>query len=997
MRRILLIGFSLILIQAVFAANPRPELGIYTNEYSLSIFPDYPPAVGQEITLRVKTFYPATKVTVYSDREEKIPMFYNHGYFWGKFKIPSDYQTGGHFFTVWVKSVKFNPVPVANNWSKSIVWYRMVGGGRVGSVESGVGVGEEEKEEPLPIVTGEAISITATSPEASPFIIKGTKLLSFSSKSIVGSKEGFVAGNNRDESLRLSIAGKTDGTEVNANLISTSTTGTSQVAQREDKISVLLRRGSTEAYLGDFTADLTETEFAKLNNVLSGVKVRGDYDAWGFNALYSTPKGEAKQFKNYGDGTQGPYSLGSAPVVINSEKVFVDGVAQKRGDDYTIDYQAGTVTFSKKTIDPKSIITINYDYSQVIYQHSTYGIRLTAKPYPNLKVGATYLNDSDNLAGAAEARQNMQSNPIDPQGHYIVGGDGSFVSENLTANGEIAYSNKNRNILATGSEEAGRAAKLDLSTQLGMLGIAAKGKRISAKFLALADPDPKQDLTEYGLSLSLRPGPLLGVQGKQSYEKYLQSGVYYENKSKSAKIDLTPDQLPSLEYIYSQDDQSNDPVTGSNIQRIITRNSAESAYRFGFFAASLKGTLEEWLNRSPSEEATNYKRVNFGLATVGIEKLTFTSNVEIEKRQEPDGSLPYRKTYNLNLAATPSKSYFASTSLEFLDDSAQGEKNTVDLSYRAEPSEILRTDGKYTITTVNEIYTTTEVVSKQNGSFSIDLRPSRLLRLRYLFKPNFTKIPRTDTISFNNEQQQTEINIIPINELMLGVIYKVGHNFNISKIDYTVKDNTADTDSMLYTLKMAPFKIFSTEFNYLLENGASTTLATLEPLAYTAGISTGKKFDAAIKTSISERFSIDSRYTYQRIRQGTGEAAANVADSLSHTGYIKGTWNVSEPLSLSLSGSLAKTTDFLSATPVSYTYAPGCGFIFKQGDTLRIDFDALFSRSYAGLTTEKINYSLRGKYGVSDYVNISLRVEHEISRAPDYRYTDISGNVEINL
>ncbi|MDD5594247.1 MAG: hypothetical protein PHG97_05870 [Candidatus Margulisbacteria bacterium] len=998
--------------------------GIYTNEYYLSIFPDYPPVIGEEVTLRLRTFKPAQKVTLYSDREKEIPMVYRDGYWWGKFEIPADYKEGGHFFTAWIrypfvfapKQDFFSKISGFFGlrkklrdvfWSQSVVWYPAVKEKTTASaprlaldLRNISFEADPDIEEMLPIVTGEAFELKIPSGEAVPFIIKGSKTLTFSSKNIEGSKEGFVPGVTREEALRLNISGKTDGTEIDANLISTSTAGTSQVAQREDKVSVLVKRASTEAYLGDFTADLTETEFTKLNKVLSGARVRGDYGSWGFTALYSSPPGQSKFSRMYGDGTQGPFHLDSAPVVINSERVTVDGAPQKRGDDYTIDYQAGTVTFSKKTIDPKSIINIYYDFRQTVYQHSTYGLRLTGKPKDNVKIGATYLNDSDSLTGAAEIRGSMSQEAVNPAGHYVVGADGSLVSEALTANGEVAYSNKNLNLFSAGNEETGKAIKLDVSSQLGPFGLKAFGKRVGAKFEPIAEAAPKQDVTEYGGGLSWRPGSLFGSQGNYSYEKYTLSDVVYENRYKSAKAVLTPERFPSLEYNFSEDEASNDPVSGNSIQRIITRHSAESLYRLGFLSTALKATKEKWLNRSPSEEATYYKKVNFGLATAGLEKVTFTSNVELEDREEPTGDRPFRKTYNVNLSASPSKSYFVSTSIEHLDDSAQGVKDSTDVSYRAEPADFFKTEGKYTVQSVSEDFVTSEAVAKHSGSFSFDLRPARYLRLRYLFKPNFTQILRTGTRSFNNEQQQAEINLVPVSEVMLGLIYKVGHSFNIYRQDapnYTVKDNTADSDSKLYTLKLAPFRIFSTEFNYLLESGATTQRVTAEPLSYLPGVSANKKFDAIVKTSLSERFSIDSRYTYQRATQGTGEAASNTADSTSHTASLKGIWNISDAWSVSASGGYTKTINYLSITPVTYTFSPGWGFIFRQGDRVRVDFDYTYSRSYAGAETEKTNYTLRAKYSLSDYVNVTIRGERELGRAPDYRLTDITGNIEINL
>jgi len=977
---------------------------IYANDYCLSIYPNYPPYIGDLITIRVKTFVPAEKVTLYSDREKEIPMKFREGFWWGKFKIPDDYKVGSHFFTVWIRYPRFRPTKIEPAWIKSVLWYKMIKKPPLLTSEA-VSLPPEltleaEKEEEIPLVTGEAVTIQVPSIEVSPFMVKGTKTLYFTSKSIEGSKEGFLPEQTRQESLRLNISGKTDNTEVDATFISTSSMGTTQVSQREDKVSVLVKKGSTEAYLGDFTSDLKETEFTKLEKVLSGVWVRGSYDKWGFYTLYSSPKGQSQFFRGYGDGTQGPYALGTSPIVINSEQVYVDGVLLKRGDDYTVDYQAGTITFTKRTIDPLSVINVYYDYSGILYQHATYGLRLTTKPNERLKLGVTYLNDSDQPAETTAE--------VKPQSHYVVGADGSFVSESLSVNAEGAYSYKNLNLLVLGSEEVGKAVKLDLATQLGPLGLTAYGKKVGAQFYPLAEEAPKQAVTAYGGTLGFRPLSYFGSSGNYSYEKYTQSGVTYENLYQSAKASLTPEKFPSLEYSFSQNEESNDPVTGTPIQRIITRNAAETAYRFGILSSTLRGSTERWLNRYPSEEATDYKKVNLGLSTVGLEKITFTSNVGLEERREPDGSLPYRKTYDLNLSATPNRAYMTSVSLQYQDDSKEGVKNVTDLSYKVEPHEAFKTEGKYTITTLKEDFpaslTSEEAVSKQVGSFSFDLRPTSYLRLRYQYKPNFTKILSTGDLSFNNEQQQAELNFIPRSDVFVGLLYKLGRAFDIKKDyqvsgvpNYTIKQDTSDTDSTLYTLKFAPFQIWSTEFNYLLEYGRTTSLVTTEPLSYTPGRSFSRKFDALVRTSLSERFSIDSRYTYQRNTQGTGEAETNLIDGVSHTASFKGIWNASEALSLNFSASYSKTINNLLPDPITYTISPGLGFTYRRGDLLRVDFNFTYAKSYAGSENQKWNYSLQAKYSLSEYVNVTLRGEREISSQPDYKLTDFAGGVEINL
>ncbi|MBU1027135.1 MAG: hypothetical protein KKA31_05330 [Candidatus Margulisbacteria bacterium] len=835
-------------------------------------------------------------------------------------------------------------------------------------------------------------------------VIKGSQSIAFSLKSLSGSKEGYAPGTTqaREETLRINISGTADDTEIEANIYRTTATGVTQIGEENEDISIRLRRANTELYLGDFTAELTETEFARLDKVLSGARVKGDYGNWGFSALYSSPKGEGKDKKFYGDGTQGPYNLDFTPVVIDSERVSVDGRLNKRGDDYTIDYQAGSVTFLNKVIDAKSVIQIYYDYRQTVYSHATYGLRAFSKPIPNLKLAFTYLDDSDNLSGAAEIRSSMSQEAIDPQSHSVIGFDGTYISEYLTLNAELAASNRDLNLLSVSStKELGKAAKLHFTSALGAWGVEGLFKKVDPNFVAIAEVDPKQDVWEYAGALSYRPNPLFGTQTRYYSQRYLQTGVLYENVDKNAKAILTPEGLPSLEYVFSEFEESNDPVTGASIKRVITKNSVETIYQRGFIATSLKGAVEEWLNRSPSEEVTDYKRINFGLATVGFEKVTFSSNIGLEDRQEPAGLKPYRRTYDLKLSVSPTKHYFLSSAFSLVDDSQEGQTNVTNLAYKAEPTDFFKTDGKYAITSVIEEFPTTgEAVSKQTGSFSFDLRPARYLRFRYLYKPNFTQIMRTQTLSYNNEKQQVEVNIIPVKYAVLGAIYKLGRTYNIYKYDfpnYQVKENSNDTDSVLYTIKTAPLPMLSTEYNYFQENSYANTLTTTqEPYLYSRGRGIRRQVDTLIKTSLSEQLSIDSRYTFEKLDQGSGEALSDVLDTKSHALSVKFIWNQSSFWTFSVSSAYTRLTDYI-LNQVTYTFSPGFGIIYRLGESLRVDFEYTYSKSFAGQETERNNYTLRTKYAVSEFVDLILRAQQEISRAPDYRLTDIVGNVEIKL
>ena len=423
--------------QAAERRNLYYEKAIYTDEYGLSFYPDYPLKIGQTVTLRLRTFDPAQKVTLITDRYQKIHMTYRQGHWWARYTIPNDYQEGGHFFTVWIRKLRFEPTGFRPVWSESLVWYK-VRKPKLSFPQAGQAIPlppdiDIYQEEPLPEpTTGEAIELTGITTAASELVIKGSQSISFKTRTFEGSKEGYTPGTlqSREDTLRVSIAGRAAETDIEASLYRTSAIGVAQVGESDEEISIRLKRGSTEAFLGDFTSEFDETEFASLTKELSGAQIKGDYGKWGFKSLYSSPKGESKEFRGYGDGTQGPYNLAFSPVVIGSERVYVDGREQVRGEDFKIDYQAGTITFINSIIDQKSVLLVDYDYRQTVYSHSTYGLRTFARPTDKTTLGVSYLNDSDSLTDAAAIRGSMSQEAVNPQSHYVIGADGSYVSEN---------------------------------------------------------------------------------------------------------------------------------------------------------------------------------------------------------------------------------------------------------------------------------------------------------------------------------------------------------------------------------------------------------------------------------------------------------------------------------------------------------------------------------------------------------------------------------------
>jgi hypothetical protein len=997
-----------------------------TKEFSANFSPVYPLVIGRDASININSSLEVQEIIVHLPDGQKVVLKKEKDKWTGFFNVSEKFKEGWQPIYIYIRHkvpigykalfdqlLEYFKIKTEVRYRSELyarrIWVRAFA--PLPPIKKEPAAGKFPSFEAF-IPSPEALVYEVVTPEAHPIIIKGSRFFSFSSKSIEGSKEGFLPGTSREESLRLNISGKVSDTEINANFLQTSTIGTTQVSSREEKVSILLKRGSTEAYFGDFTADLDETEFARLNKVLSGVKLSGNYERLNFKALASTPQGQSKIIKVYGDGTQGPYNLGYK-TVIDSERVYVDGVIQKRGTDYEIDYNAGTVTFKNKTIIKTQIIEIYFDYRSTTYQHATYAVRSSAKINPNLNLGVTWIDDSDLKTDALNIYQTSSTEA--PQSHYILGMDGSInLGKLLSAQGELAYSEKNLNILsAYPLKSIGRAAKLETSSEFGPFELKTNIKRIGPKFEPAAEALPKQDLTEYGGLLNFKPNDLFFSSINYDNEKYAQANTVFKNINRNGRIMLTPNKLPSLRYQLDELEESNDPVPPyTPINRLTTKNSWELTHTLGILNLSAKTGSEVRANRTASpapngarasEEVTVYKTTNFGLSTSGLEKFTAAANLELKDTELPSGLRPKTRAYNLNLSASPVEQYMASVSLNYIDDSQDGISNVTDLAYKAAPTEKANTDGKYTISSVRETFgSTDESVTKNTGSFKLDLRPISALRLRYYLKPNYTILNRTQRKSYNNETQQYEINVLPLPSLMLGTIIQSNKTMSIDKTDYPDYKRlgqSLDDLSYTYTLKAAPLVFMSTEFNYLIDDANGLNLlspATLESYQKTGNLA--REFNATIKTSLSERFAIDTGYSNKISKVGSGEPADNQTNTQIITESLKGIFNLNDFWTFSASYAYSKTTNFLSvSSQETYTLSPGIGFIFRYYDRLRVDCDYTISKSYTGSTTEKSLLSLRGKYDLSEYVHMTLRYEQEVSRAPDYKVTDFSGYVEINL
>ena len=226
---------------------------------------------------------------------------------------------------------------------------------------------------------------------------------------------GFTIGTNRDftlnSGLRLQLTGKlSDDIELVAALSDENTPiqpeGNTETLDELDKVFIELRHRNAVGTFGDYEFNLRESEFAQITRKLQGLQGEFMLDETKGKIAVAGSRGKFNSNLLQGqDGSQGPYRLSGANneraifVIAGSEKVFVDGVAMKRGEnnDYVIDYSNAEVTFTaKRLITSASRITVEFEYTDQKFKRNFLGADFTTKLFgDNLKIGVSYFQEGD--------------------------------------------------------------------------------------------------------------------------------------------------------------------------------------------------------------------------------------------------------------------------------------------------------------------------------------------------------------------------------------------------------------------------------------------------------------------------------------------------------------------------------------------------------------------------------------------------------------------------
>jgi hypothetical protein len=226
---------------------------------------------------------------------------------------------------------------------------------------------------------------------------------------------GFQVSTNKDftlnSGLRLQLSGRlSDDIEIVAALsdenVPIQPEGNTERLNEIDKVFVQVKHKNIIGTFGDYELKISSGEFSKISRKLQGLK--GEFFAENFQGVVAIASSRGK-FNTYAitgkDGNQGPYRLygvnneNDITVIAGSEKVFVDGIEMKRGEnnDYIIEYSNAQITFtSRRLITSASRISVDFEYSDQRYQRNFFGLNLSTKLIDEkMKLSFNYLREGD--------------------------------------------------------------------------------------------------------------------------------------------------------------------------------------------------------------------------------------------------------------------------------------------------------------------------------------------------------------------------------------------------------------------------------------------------------------------------------------------------------------------------------------------------------------------------------------------------------------------------
>jgi uncharacterized repeat protein (TIGR01451 family) len=294
-------------------------------------------------------------------------------------------------------------------------------------------------------------------------------------------------------------------------------------ASSQRKLYVKLERKQFVALFGDFDTSMSITELSRYERRFNGFKIEYQGQNAGYSAFAAETDQSFVRDELRGDGTSGLYQLSSAPIIANSESVFIE--TRDRFDasqvlasdklsrflDYNLDTIDGTLYF-KKPVPSRDgnfnpvFIVVEYESNASANEDVIAGGRMSLRTTDdNMEVGVSHINEGQQGAEADLSGVDIRWQATD------------------TTLVKAEYATTNRNV--GGVDQEGTAYQLTVEHRGEKSDVRAYAKEVEQNFGLGHQSSAESGIRKAGFDARVRLNEQFVVEGEASVQQNLETGT----------------------------------------------------------------------------------------------------------------------------------------------------------------------------------------------------------------------------------------------------------------------------------------------------------------------------------------------------------------------------------------------------------------------------------------------------------------------------------------
>ncbi|MEW6516076.1 MAG: LysM peptidoglycan-binding domain-containing protein [candidate division FCPU426 bacterium] len=828
----------------------------------------------------------------------------------------------------------------------------------------------------------------------------------------------FSSGYTRQESLHLKLAGQLENTvKVEGDFYQSD-------QELESTYSLKLATDHMELFLGDFTALLPDTQFLLRDRSLSGGRFSADFGNVGGVAMAAAAKGVARYERFYGNRTQGPYALGSAPVVFGSETVRLNKRPLTRGEDYTLDYYTGQVKFLKSSVDDISLVEVTYESRQTVYSRSLYAGRVWAKPTERIRLGASAAHEEDpaNVETVALAG----GNTLTPVNHWVVGCDlQAEWPEFGTWSAEWAGSRFQSDRRLPDAEQ-GQAGQTRLSGSVGPIGLNGYYRRTLPGFHMIGGLDEGVDLLNFGGEVDVKTGGPYSGGGNYDFKEQVLEGFRQTTEQALVKAGIRPLPWSGVGYQYFQLLERGQALSPLRRNYVTRRHTGVLEVSQEYWNAGVRGEQEQRLGELADRGSALTRSLVLSAGTQNIRWANLSASLEHQVVSSEGSSLTTAAVYRVTKAQTtgsltPWERYSLTVDNRWVWDEQYGSTQTLDSKLRAVPVDAIRLDAKYAWETLQSLLGSEyRAVYTQTAAGQLELLPWAFWSLRT------TPSLRWTTVA--DSGRTLNLNRLDLVATKWAMVIPLTHELELKRDLYWLADSTdpdlrrqteQETRAASYACRMAWSNLLAGEATAAYEqyyklnfNLAANADDRLSGRHRTFGMGLRSSLDQTLR--LEGNYALDlrdqhgsspqsvTRTAYPITSTGQTTDQYNLLNSYGFirtrqdTGMAKITFQLTEAFSISTEGTYNRNEDLSGQAGIIHTAAPGAGAVWRQ-DRFRLEANAKWAKSWGALETWQEAYTAVLSYTPLEMLALSLQAQNSRTVSPNSSATEINLNCSVQF